>query len=445
MSGGGPGAGLIIASPASGSGKTILTLGALRALARAGASVAGAKAGPDYIDPAFHSAAGGRPAPNLDPWAMRADTLAAIVTGLSGAAELILCEGVMGLFDGASDGTGSTADLAALTGWPVVLVADVRAQGASAAATVEGFARFRPDVAVAGVVFNRVAGPGHEAVLRAAMAERLPELTVLGCLERDPGLSLPERHLGLVQAGEHEALEAILERAADAVEQSVDLGKLRELARPARLARSSAGAGDPTAPLPPLGQRIAVARDEAFAFAYEAVLEGWRAAGAEVTLFSPLAGDGPDADADAVYLPGGYPELHAGRIAASGFLQRLRAAAAGGAAVYGECGGYMVLGRVLEDAEGRRHEMAGLLALETSFAAPRLHLGYRRARLARAGPLGDQGQAYRGHEFHYANAVAEGPGTVLFRAEDARGTTLGPTGLVDGNVMGSFVHLIDRA
>lgn len=447
MSPGGPSAGLVIAAPASGSGKTVLTLGVLRALCRAGTAAAGAKAGPDYIDPGFLAAASGRPAPNLDLWAMRAETVAALLGGLSASAELVLCEGVMGLFDGAGDGTGSTADLAALTGWPVVLVVDVRAQGASAAATVLGFAGFRPDVHVAGVVFNRVAGAGHEKVLRAAMPKRLPAIAVLGSLPRDDSLSLPERHLGLVQAGEHERLEAFLERAADAVAERVDLKALTRLARPARIAAALPGAepAGPPRPIPPLGQRVAVARDAAFAFAYPSVLEGWRAAGAELSFFSPLAGEGPDPEAHAVYLPGGYPELHAARIAAGGFLHKLRAAAANGTAVYGECGGYMVLGTGLEDADGRRHEMAGLLPLETSFARRRLSLGYRRARLAASGPLGEAGAPYRGHEFHYARVLREGPGEALFHAQDANGRDLGPAGLASGPVMGSFVHLIDRA
>jgi cobyrinic acid a,c-diamide synthase len=439
-------AGLIIASPASGSGKTVFTLGAVRCLTRRGVAVAGAKAGPDYIDPAFHAAASGRPCPNLDPWAMRAETIAALIQELSRDAALILCEGVMGLFDGAIDGTGSTADLAALIGWPVVLVADVRAQGASAVAVVEGFARHRRDVSVAGVVFNRVGGPGHAAILRQAMRAGLPGVAVLGCLPRDDSLVLPERHLGLVQAAEHGGLDAFLERAAGAVDEAVDLEALTGLARPARLPREAAERGaDPAPPLAPLGQRIAVARDRAFTFAYDSVLQGWRNAGAAVSLFSPLAGEGPAPEADAVYVPGGYPELHAGRLAASGTLAKIRAAAAGGAAVYGECGGYMVLGTGLEDSGGRRHAMAGLLPLEASFARPKLHLGYRRARVTAAGPLGKAGDLFRGHEFHYAAVLSEGPGAPLFACEDAAGGALGPAGLTEGRVMGSFVHLIDRA
>ncbi len=174
-------------------------------------------------------------------------------------------------------------------------------------------------------------------------------------------------------------------------------------------------------------------------------MEGWRAAGAEIVPFSPLADEGPETSADAVYLPGGYPELHGGRLAANRrFLDGLSAAAGRGALVFGECGGYMVLGLGLVDADGNRHAMAGLLPLETSFAEQGLHLGYRRVVLSAGGPLGAAGAAFRGHEFHYARILGEGPGEPLFTASDAAGNDLGPAGLAGGPVMGSFIHLIDR-
>ncbi|MCH7551608.1 MAG: hypothetical protein IIA35_07925 [Proteobacteria bacterium] len=227
------------------------------------------------------------------------------------------------------------------------------------------------------------------------------------------------------------------------IAEHLDVEGLLALARPLGLG-GPAGDG-PTPPLAPLGQRIAVAADEAFAFSYPLVIEGWRRAGAEIVAFSPLADLGPDADADAVYLPGGYPELHAGTLAAAeGFLDGLRRAAARGAAVYGECGGYMVLGKGLIDADGNRHAMAGLLALETSFKEPKLHLGYRRAATLETGPLGAAGAAFRGHEFHYTGVAGEGPGQALFQAADAEGRDLGNVGLRDGTVAGSFIHLIDR-
>jgi cobyrinic acid a,c-diamide synthase len=429
----------LVAAPASGSGKTVVTLGLLRALRQAGLGVQPCKVGPDYIDPAFHQAAAGRPSCNLDPWAMRPATLAALVGRLGAAAGLVLGEGVMGLFDGAADGTGSTADLAAATGWPVVLVLDVRGQGASVAAVAAGFARHRPDVAVAGLIFNRAGGPDHAALLARAVAPL--GIPVLGWLPRSPDLALPERHLGLVQAGEHGALEAFLDGAAALAAGQLDLAALAALARPARLPPVPASAF-----VPPLGQRIAVAADIAFAFAYPWLLQAWREAGAELLPFSPLADEAPAAEADAVYLPGGYPELHAGRLAANRvFLDGLRQAASRGAALLGECGGYMALGTGLTDAAGQRHAMAGLLPLESSFAAPRLTLGYRRARLAADGPLGRAGAAFAGHEFHYATLAESGSDAPLFACHDARGQALGGAGRQRGRVCGSFVHLIDRA
>jgi cobyrinic acid a,c-diamide synthase len=446
--------GLVVAAPASGSGKTTVTLGLLRHLRRLGVGVASAKVGPDYIDPAFHAAASGAPCLNLDPWAMRPSTLAALIGALSreagGADGLVVCEGVMGLFDGAGPAgdEGSTADLAAFAGWPVVLVVDARGQSASAAALLRGFAAHRADIRVAGVIFNRVGGERHASMLRAARAKALPGLSVLGMLPRDEGggLALPSRHLGLVQAREHPDIERFLDIAADRIAAAIDIEGLLRIAAPTHLPPpETAAAGSP--PVPPLGQRMAIADDAAFAFAYPHLLDGWRKAGAELRPFAPLADEAPDAEADAVFLPGGYAELHAGRLAANGrFLDGLRGAAARGATVYGECGGYMALGEGLIDARGERHAMAGLLPLVTSFAERRLHLGYRHVRLiaGAAVPLGAPGAAFGAHEFHYSTVVTEGPGAPLFHAENSCGVPLGPAGLVSGRVAGSYLHLVDR-
>ena len=433
--------GLIIAAPASGSGKTVVTLALLRALRMAGTAVGSFKVGPDYIDPMFHARASGRPCRNLDGWAMRIETLAGLADALARDVALVLGEGVMGLFDGAADGHGSTADLASLLDLPVILVVDAHGMAASAAALVEGFTRHRDDVEVAGIVFNRVGGEAHAALLRRACDDRFAQ-PVLGCLPDDLRLRLPERHLGLVQADELPDLDGVLDRAAALVAESVDLERLARLARPFGLGLY----GPPARPLRPLGQRTAVATDRAFAFAYPAVLDGWRCAGAEILPFSPLADEAPDAGADAVYLPGGYPELHAGRLAGNGgFIGGLHGAAARGAAVYGECGGFMVLGERLVDRQGVSHAMAGLLPVATSFAEPRLHLGYRRIKLVEASPLGRSGATYRGHEFHYAAQIAAGDAPPLFEVTDARRQPLGRTGARIGTVCGSFLHLIDRA
>ena len=454
--------GLVIAAPASGSGKTTVTLALLRHLRDAGVRVASLKVGPDYIDPAFHAASSGRPCFNLDPWAMRDSTFAAAIAAACADAELVVAEGVMGLYDGATADEGSTADVAALTGWPVVLVVDASAMAASAAAVVHGFAGFRTDIDVAGVVYNRVGSDRHAELLVEATAKT--GLPVLGCLRRNAGLALPDRHLGLVQASEHPDLERFLRAAAEAIGGALDIDALMALSRrlrsdtqghgpdpdrpPAAASPGAPGSGgrpEPDVPLPVLGQRTAVARDEAFAFAYPLVLDRWRQAGAEISTFSPLAGEAPPAGADAVYLPGGYPELHAGRIAAAGrFMKGLRAAAGSGAVVYGECGGYMVLGERLVDADGASHAMAGLLPIATTFAERGLTLGYRNACTLADGPFGRNGARFRGHEFHYARVLHERGDAALFRCTDARGRDLGSAGRRVGRIMGSFVHLVDR-
>lgn len=428
--------GLMIAAPASGSGKTVVTLGLMRALRRRGVAVAPGKAGPDYIDPAFHAAASGASCFNFDPWAMRPDFLRSQAERCSMKGTLII-EAMMGLFDGAADGSGSAADLGALLSLAVVLVVDCGRTSQSVAALVTGFARFRPDVRVAGVILNRVGSDRHETMLRAAMAQT--EIAVLGCLRSDPALALPERHLGLVQAAEHGALEVFIEHAADAVEKGIDLDTLIQLAGQSAAASPSAAVTG----LLPLGQRIAVARDIAFAFSYPHLIESWRAQGAELSFFSPLADEAPRADADAVYLPGGYPELHAGRLAAAAdFHAGMLAAAERGATIYGECGGYMVLGEGLIDASGARHGMLGLLPLVTSYAARKRHLGYRR--LTSLAPDFFAGN-FTAHEFHYSSVVSEGAADRLFAAEDALGEPLGSVGLRRGAIAGSYMHLIDIA
>ena len=436
------GRGLILAAPASGNGKTLVTAGLARHLRRGGLRVATAKAGPDFIDPTFHASASGKPCVNLDVWGMRPATLAGLVADLEAGADIVLCEGVMGLFDGTGhDGeAGSTAELARVTGWPVVLVVDARGQGASVAALLRGFANHYPSVPLSGVIFNRISSERHGALLAGAAALHLPSLARLGTLPADPGLALPSRHLGLVPASENGDADAVIERCAAHIGASVDVERLLNLAL-----RSVVSAMATAVPMPPLGRRIAVARDEAFCFAYDAALEGWRSKGAELSFFSPLADDAPDARADAVYLPGGYPELCADRLAsAETFIAGLRRAAANGAAVYGECGGYMVLGDALIDREGHSRRMSELLPLVTSFAETRLHLGYRRAIFRTGTPLGSAGTVFRGHEFHYATITRQGGAAPLFSVFDAADEHLGAYGLRQGSVFGSFIHLIDR-
>jgi cobyrinic acid a,c-diamide synthase len=429
---------LVISAPASGAGKTTLTLALARAFRDWGLAVQCFKSGPDYIDPAFHSAATGRASVNIDSWAMTRDTIERL-TARADDADLVLIEGSMGLFDGVTTpgrcGTGASADLAGMMGWPVLLVLDPSGQAQTAAAVATGLRDFRKGVRVAGVVLNRVASSRHEDLVRRAM--EAAGIAVLGALPRHAPIALPERHLGLVQAEELARLDGLIAEAARLVTERVDLDAVLRLAECAWTAPLTNAAPRMTPP----GQRIALARDAAFSFVYPHLLEGWRSAGAEIVPFSPLADEGPDADADVCWLPGGYPELHAGRIAANTrFGDGLRAFAQA-KPVHGECGGYMVLGEGLTDANGTRHAMTGLLGLETSFAKRRMHLGYRRAELAADMPGHAPGTQLRGHEFHYATIIAQ-PDAPLAAVCDANGAEVAETGSRRGRATGTFFHLI---
>jgi cobyrinic acid a,c-diamide synthase len=430
--------GLIVAASRSGSGKTTVTLGLLAAFKRRGIAVRAGKAGPDYIDPAFHAAATGTTSVNLDSWAMPPDLLDALAAETTRTAELIVIEGVVGLFDGVAgpqSRTGSTADLAARLGLPVLLVLDVAGQSQTAAAVVRGLAAHDPAVRIAGVVLNRVGSARHRALVEDAI-DRLG-VPVLGAMPREEALALPERHLGLVQAQEHGDLTARLDGLADMAQRHLDLDRIMAMAAsfaPAAASRASV--------LPPPGQRIAIASDAAFTFMYPHLSDGWRRDGAEIVSFSPLADEPPPDDCDACWLPGGYPELHAGVLAqARRFHEGLRRFGAT-RSVHGECGGYMVLGEGLEDAQGTRHAMVGLLGHATSFAARKLHLGYREARLLTDGVLGRAGSTIRGHEFHYATLVSPGADAAFLEMRDARGQPLAGAGGRRGHVSGTFFHAI---
>lgn len=436
-----PRRGVVIAAPSSGSGKTTVTLGLLAALRRRGCAVQPFKVGPDYLDTGHHERAAGRPSYNLDTWAMSRSVIAHIASHAAQGAEFCLVEGVMGLFDGAPgeglSGRGSTADLAALLGWPVILVLDVSGQTETAAALALGCARYRPDIRVAGAILNQVASDRHMELIRPAF-ERIG-MPVFGAVRRRSDVSLPERHLGLVQAGEHEDYPERLRKLVAMIEDCIDLDALRDAADAAPPLAPISGS-DVRAVEPP-GQRIALARDAAFSFTYSHVLAGWRQAGAEIIPFSPLADEAPPQDCDAVWLPGGYPELHAGQIAsASRFIEGLRGLAQRAVAIHGECGGYMVLGEGLEDGDGHRHAMAGLLRVETSFRKRKLHLGYRQAAIRADCALGRAGVRLYGHEFHYATLLSD-QGAPLLDCADGSGATIA-AGSQSGSVTGSFFHVI---
>ncbi len=436
--------GLVISAPASGSGKTTVMLGLLAALRDRGLVVQPFKNGPDYIDPAFHLAASGRASFNLDSWAMPEAMLDELL-GVADGADLILAEGSMGLFDGVAQpgatGNGATADLALRMGWPVVAVIDASGQAQTAAAVALGLARFRPGLRLAGVILNRIASPRHEALVRKGMEEA--GIAVFGALPKRASIAMPERHLGLVQAEEQPALRSLIAEAAALMREAVDLDAL--------IAAAAATATGPTAGVrvTPPGQRIALARDAAFSFVYPHLLQAWRTAGAEILPFSPLADQTPDPLADVCWLPGGYPELHAGPLAAA---DRFRAGLQDFALtrpVHGECGGYMAMGEALVDKTGTRHRMAGLLGLVTSYADRKMHLGYRTARLAHPIPGYAQGGLLQGHEFHYSTILAQ-PDQPLAKVTDATGAPVAETGSTrlqpgGGLSTGTYFHLIAGA
>ena len=422
---------VIIAAPSSASGKTTVTLSLLAALARTGLKVASAKIGPDYIDPRYHALASGRACYNLDEWAMRPQTISTLLADLAKDSVLVVIEGVMGLFDGPEAGKGSTADLAQSLNLPVILVVNCSHQAQSVAALVHGFATFRKGVDIAGIILNQVSSPRHARLLTDA-AEK-SGIKVVGVMARSTGLQLPSRHLGLVQASEHPQIAAFIDEAGRNAADTCDLDAITALARPLD------PGPDRTTGLSPLGQHTAIASDEAFGFVYPHLLNSWRRAGATLSFFSPLAGEIPAPEADAIFLPGGYPELHAGKIAAStGLFKALQNTSA---LIYGECGGYMVLGEALTDKNGAVHKMAGLLPVTTSFARRKLTLGYRT--LSHNSPL-PWPERLKGHEFHFST-ITNSKARPLFEATDTTGAPLAPLGLQSGNVMGSWAHVIDEA
>ncbi|MET9064142.1 cobyrinate a,c-diamide synthase [Streptosporangium sandarakinum] len=443
---------MVVAAPASGSGKTTVATGLMAALRSRGLRVSPHKVGPDYIDPGYHTLASGRPGRNLDPWLVGEERIAPLFLHGSRGADLAVVEGVMGLFDGRS-GTdfASTAHVARLLDAPVVLVVDAARQSRSVAALVHGFTTFDPRVRVGGVILNRVGSDRHEEMCRAALAGVAP---VLGALRRDDAVETPSRHLGLVPAAERaaEAASAVT-RLGGLVAGSCDLDALVRLAAtapplpgpawtppepagaPGTTGSGTAGSGtaDPVAGraagsdagrAPRSGPVVAVAGGAAFTFGYAEHLELLRAAGAEVAVFDPLRDEHLPEGAGALVIGGGFPEVHAAELAANEALRR--EVAAFGGPIAAECAGLLYL---CEELDGRR--MCGRIRARARMT-PRLTLGYREAV---AGPslLTRPGERYRGHEFH--RTAVDPPGEPLFRWEGGAG------GYGDALLTASYLHL----
>ncbi|MBI2526158.1 MAG: cobyrinate a,c-diamide synthase [Candidatus Rokubacteria bacterium] len=438
---------IVVAGAASGVGKTTITLGILEALRRRGLALQAFKVGPDFIDPAFHALATGRPSLNLDGWMCGREHVLASVVRHAAEADLAVVEGVMGCFDGCegSRETGSTAEVAKWLGAPALLVVDAQAAARSAAAVVLGFERFDPDLALGGVIFNRVAGPVHRRALLEAVdgACRTP---VLGAVPASAGLALPERHLGLVTAAEGGYTPALREGLAALVERHVDLDALVGLARSA-IRRPPAdrvpGPAEAERLRPPSPHaRIAVARDHAFQFYYADNLEALERAGAELAFFSPLTDERLPA-ADGLYIGGGYPEVHAKALSANTAMRRAVAGfASSGRPTYAECGGLMYLAELLEDAGGVAWPMVGVLPAKVRMRPGPLTLGYREVVTTQPSPLGPAGATARGHEFHCSTLEAP-PASVkrVYAVQDHAGSGARPEGFLVGAALMSYVHL----
>lgn len=430
---------IVIAAPHSGSGKTTLTLGLMNALTRRGLKVAPFKVGPDFIDPGYHRLVTGLPSVNLDDWMCGHDFVRDTFSRHTEGADLAIVEGVMGLFDGI-DGVseaGSTAEVAKLIGAPVLLVVDARSQARSAAALVHGFASFDPALRVAGVIFNNVASANHERILREAVAASCPDVAVVGCLPKDPRLAIPSRHLGLTTAEENPLSAEFLDHLLNVMEGHLDLEGILALAD----GRALPG-GTASAPPAAAGRvRIAVARDAAFCFCYPDNLRLLEEAGAEISFFSPLADARLPEGAAGVYLPGGYPELFAERLAGNVALKTaLHEAIEAGLPVYAECGGFIYLTQGVE-AGGTTHPLVGIFPVATRMLPRRKALGYREVELASDTPLGPAGATVRGHEFHYSEMEPMPPTVERVYRVSRKGEPLGLEGYRHRNCLASYIHL----
>ncbi len=420
---------LVIAGTSSGVGKTTVATGLMAALATRGLSVGAAKVGPDFIDPGYHALAVGRPSRNLDAWMCGPEAVPGLAGRAGAGAEVLVVEGVMGLFDGSGDPAGpiaSTAQVAGLIAAPVVLVVDASAVGASVAAMVHGFATFDPAVAVAGVILNRVGSDSHETLLRAAL-EPLG-IAVLGALRRSPDYSWRDRHLGLVPVVEQpDAVRRSVAALAAAVARDCDLDAVLALARSA----PALEVHDPVAARPQGRATVAVASGPAFSFVYPDNLERLAEAGAELLPFDPLVDERLPEGASGLYAGGGFPEVFAAGLAANrALLADVRAKVGAGMVTWAECGGLLWLARSLDG-----HALAGVLPAEGRMT-DRLTLGYRRARVRAASPLGPAGTDLRGHEFHYS--TLEPAGDALDWSGRA-GT--GRCGFATPSLLASYVHV----
>jgi cobyrinic acid a,c-diamide synthase len=430
--------GFVVAGPASGVGKTTVALALMANFRRRGLEVQPFKCGPDFIDAGHHTRVCGRPSRNLDGWMLSGDRNRDIFRHNAAEADVCVVEGVMGLFDGASGTSeaGSTAEMAKLLGLPVVLVVDASAAARSVAALVHGFETFDPQVSVYGVIFNRVAGAAHYALLREAVESTCGALP-LGYLPQDERIQIPERYLGLFTAGEDLLPEAILALLAEIVEGHINLERLLESA-------ASFAASPKAEPAGPTGSRVrvGVARDRAFCFYYEDNLDALRAAGAEIVEFSPLQDVTLPARLDALYFGGGYPELYAGRLSTNReMIAAVKKFADEGGVIYAECGGLMYLADKIVTRDHEVFSMSDILSLGVQMTDRLVDFGYAEVCLVKDCIWGAAGARARGHSFHCSTITESGPMDKTYRVSYTLAKREEAEGFCVKNVMASYIHL----
>jgi len=436
---GSPTTSFVVAAPTSGVGKTTVVAGLLRAFRRRGLRVQPFKAGPDYIDPSYHSRAAGRPSRNLDTWMLPQGALRELYQRAVADVDVAVVEGMMGLFDGRqSDEAGSTAHLAKLLGLPVVVIVDVGRTSRTAGAIALGCQQFDPALTIAGFILNGVGGESHRQWASDAITTATG-LPVLGWLPHRDDLALPERHLGLIPTAEERVGDDFFERLADQIEQSFDLDALLAVGRSASSSPSVDRSLFPS-DVQPVSAAIGLAVDEAFNFYYEDNLDLLRAWGARLIPFSPLRDARLPPDLDAIYLGGGFPELYAERLAANEpMLAAIRSAANRDMPIYAECGGLMYLSAGIVGFDQRRHPMVGLVPGWSAMKSQRLTLGYRELRARHETLLLRVGETARGHEFHWS--VLEEPLPADAAAYDVLGAPVPTEGFTRGNLLASYCHL----
>jgi len=437
--------GFIIAAPKSGAGKTTITLALMKALRRSGVKVAPFKAGPDYIDPSLHRLVCGRPSYNLDTWMMGAAGVQESFKRGMANADIGIVEGVMGLFDGKSGVVedGSTAHLAKTLGLPVVLVVDASAMAGSVAPLVKGFVEFDKEVNIAGVILNRVGSPNHYKILKEALGKI--KVKVFGYIPKASELLLPDRHLGLVtgaELGGSPEWRVFIKSATKLVGSHIDTGRLLRIAKAAKapvnkdvLILGSTRARRPV---------IAVARDRAFSFYYDENLDMLRDLGARLCFFSPIEDAALPKGTGGLYLGGGYPELHAGALAANESLRtEIKVFAKKGRPVYAECGGLMYLGRGLKDLNGKSYEMAGVFPWRSKMLTRRKRLGYRELVMKEGSPFLKKGGVIKGHEYHYSELQTRAKLKTVYRI--GKGRDMVEEGYLYKQTLASYMHLHFRS